>query len=856
MLVNRKNISETLYSLIAVDTMRTLIICRGPIAFKTLEVYRSRNWTLPHVVVSDKEWIAYQQCSAPWIANLPHDHVHLIEEYTDVDDILQIAKEHHLDAIYPGYGFFAESAEFCERVQQAGFRFIGPTPETLRAVGDKESAIALAEQIGIPTIPGDDGLLKFARTHNQEEIKDETVRRILELARRHPGYAIRMKNPVGGGGKGQQVISAETLQAPDARDRIIGALAKLWAETGVFSDSGDARKEILLELDIHRPLHWEVQIFGDGDSVVHFAARDCSFQNHGYQKFIETSLHQGSIDAEIQKLDRSTDEKRIANLQQRRATLECICAYALKLGKAIRLRGAATVEFLIDEQRKPYFLEVNPRIQVEHGVTEAIARVRGLPVSLIELQQRVAAGEKLYFQQSDITFVGDAIEVRVNAWNEDLKPVLGGVVDSLSFELPPELKDKVRIETGGLLQRSKPWVIPNYDANFILIIVTSDNRHKTLKLMIDILETVLQVDGNDILHTNVQPVIGLLTLMQALPPETEFRTDTSFIWMALVAVVAAHKTDVTSLVPAFPRKLNLYDETRFSRILDETISAGFAEPSRLLTFYIHRLTQQTRRPLAPLEILFQLSEYLGVSLYKEERHQKEAFQKSINALWLLLGQSIKRFKSFCHTPLHSAGTSKEYKILLDQIREIQPQKRPENASELLRNALGLIKCNIPAINGLIEALERTQLHVLLSVKEDLSLTRPEYLKGANTIDSVHQQLSSIIRPTILHNEVVLSPMEAVIHLKPKPGEKSFIRIGEDIRVGQTLALLEAMKMFSELRCPVDGVLVDILVQNGQSVKKGTPLFKIDRQNTEVRMGDDFITQIKQSKFYDRFGLIF
>jgi biotin carboxyl carrier protein len=373
--------------------------------------------------------------------------------------------------------------------------------------------------------------------------------------------------------------------------------------------------------------------------------------------------------------------------------------------------------------------------------------------------------------------------------------------------------------------------------------------------MINILETVLHVDGNDIMHTNMQPVIGLLTLMQALPPETEFRTDTSFIWMALVAVVASHKPDVTSLVPTFRRKLDLYEGTRFSRILDETISAGFAEPSRLLTFYIHRLTQQTRRPAAPLEILFQLAEYLGVSLYEEERHQKDAFQKSINALWVGLGQSIQRFLSFCRTPLHSSRMSKEYKILLEQIREIQPKKRPEEASELLRNALGLIKCTIPAINALIEALERTQLHVLLSANEDLSLTRPEYLKDANTIDSMHQQLSSIIRPTILQNEVVLSPMEAIIYLKPEPGAKSFIKIGEDIRAGQTLALLEAMKMFSELPCPVDGVLVDILVYNGQGVKKGTPLFKIDRQDTEVRMGDDFITQIKQSKFYNRFGLL-
>jgi acetyl-CoA carboxylase biotin carboxyl carrier protein len=114
----------------------------------------------------------------------------------------------------------------------------------------------------------------------------------------------------------------------------------------------------------------------------------------------------------------------------------------------------------------------------------------------------------------------------------------------------------------------------------------------------------------------------------------------------------------------------------------------------------------------------------------------------------------------------------------------------------------------------------------------------------------------MIHPTILHNEVVLSPMEAIIYLKPEPGIKSFIQIGEDIKAGQTLALLEAMKMFSELQCPVDGILIDVLVQDGQGVKKGTPLFKIDRHNIEVRMGDDFITQIKKEKFYNRIDLMY
>lgn len=855
MLKPKINFSETHYSPVAVETMKTLLICRGPIAFETIEVYRSCNWVLPHVVVSAKEWIADQQCAAPWITNLPHSHVHYIEEYTNADEILQIARDLHLDAIYPGYGFLAESAEFCKRVQQEGFRFIGPTPETLQAVGDKENAKALADQLGIPTIPGDDTLVNFVRTHNQEEIREETVSRTLELARRHPGYSIRMKNPLGGGGKGQEVISAEALQAFDARDRIYHTLEKLWTKIGESSDPNNIRKGIMLELDIHRPLHWEVQIFGDGDTVVHFAARDCSFQNYDYQKFIEMALHERMIDAEIQKLDQSADNKRIENLRQRKASLECIYAYALKLGKAIRLSGASTVEFLIDEQEKPYFLEVNPRIQVEHGVTEAILRIQGKKISLVELQQRVAAGEKLTFQQSDITFEGDAIEVRVNAWHEDFSPVLGGIINSLNFKRPTELRDSVRLEAGGLLQRQKSWTIPSYDANFLLIIVSGVNRDDSLNKMIKVLETVLNVDGNDIMHTNVQPVIGLLNLMKALPPETEFRTDTSRIWTALVASVASHKSNITSQVTKFRKIFDLYDVARFSRLLDETMEVGFSMPSRLLTFYLNRIAHQTQRPLASLEILFQLSEYLGVTLFQEERYQKIAFQKMIDALWTVVGKSKKRFISIIHTPFNSTEFSKEYKFLYDQIRTIEPQKSPDELSEQLQNVIALIRATIPAINVLIDTLEKTQLHVLLSVNEDLSLTRPDYLKDENIIDYLHLQLSSILRPAKLNKDLILSPMEAIIYHKPETAAKSFVRVGEEVRVGQPLALLEAMKMFSELRCPVNGILVDILVHNGQGVKKGTPLFKIDCKDTQVKMKEDFISLITNYTFQNRFGLL-
>jgi acetyl/propionyl-CoA carboxylase alpha subunit len=836
--------------------MRTLLVCRGPIAFETLEIYRQHSWQLPHVVISSKEWIAELQRTAPWIADLAPDHVHYVQEYTDVEAVLQIAKEHHIDAIYPGYGFLAESAAFAERVQQEGMRFIGPTPESLRSVGDKDSAITLAKSLDIPTIPGDDALVAFAHTHHQEDLTAEAVRCTLEMAQRYPDYPIRLKHPAGGGGKGQRVLSAQKLQPPEAGEHILDALAKLWAEMGVSASQADAQKGVLIELNIPRPLHWEVQIFGDGDTVVHFAARDCSLQNHGYQKFIELALHPAAIEQEIQALDPHTAATRIDSLRRRQATLERICADALRLGQAIGLRGAATVEFLIDEQGAAYFLEVNPRIQVEHGVTEGIARVRGKPISLVEWQQRVAAGERLDFRQENITFVGDAIEIRLNAWHEDLSPVLGGVVHALRLDALPPLRDRIRIDASGLLQRRQPWIVPSYDANFALIIVSGNDRRDTLANLIETLDTALEVHGNAELQTNLQPILGLLTLMQALPPETAFRTDTSLVWTALAAVVEAQKHAALSLLSRFPRRPKEHDPTRFARLQQATLEIGFAHPSRLLAYYLKRLTQPAMRPLAPLEVLWHLAEELSVPLFEEERQQGVTLRQATNALWEVVSASSERFIALVRAATAQCLTDNpDYDGLCVHLTAAAPEVNSEEAAVMLHNLLGWLSIDIPAMTMLIKILESTQLHTLLSVNDDLSLTLPAYLEEETTMAHLHHLLSKSLRPAMLRDGALLSPMEATIYHQPEPGVPPFVEIGEEVKVGQTLALLEAMKMFTELPSPVDGVLVDILVESGQGVKTGTPLFKIATQDAAIDTTDDFIHPVVDGVFQNCFGLL-
>ncbi len=844
---------------IPVETMRTLLVCRGPIAFETLEVYQRCQWQLPHVIISSKEWIAELQRTAPWIADLPSSHVHYIQEYNDIDAVIEIATANRIDAIYPGYGFLAESADFADRAQAAGIRFIGPTPEALRAVGDKDAAITLAKQLGIPTIPGNDSLVVYAQSHRQLDIETETARRTLVMAQAYPGYPIRLKHPAGGGGKGQRVLSPEEMQGPRAQDAIVEALAKLWAEMGVSAAEADARKGVLLELNIPRPLHWEVQLFGDGETVVHFAARDCSFQNHGYQKFIELALHPNAIENEIQALDASTDAVRIQSLRQRKATLERICEDALRLGQAIGLRGAATVEFLIDEQGEAYFLEVNPRIQVEHAVTEGVTRVRGDSISLVEWQQRVAAGEKIDFQQSDVTCLGDTIEVRLNAWHEDLNPVLGGVVKTLRFHVEqcPELQGRLRVDASGLIQRRNPWIVPSYDANFALIVVSGASRHEALDLMLVTLEKALDIKGNAELNTNLAPLIGMLTFMRALPPETEFRTDTSLRWMAMVSVITAQKDDVLSKMPAFPRKPEPYDTARMARLIQATLEQGFANPSRFLAYYIKRLMQlknSGERPLADLEVLWQLAGVANVRIHEEERQLGESLTEAAHSLWLGLGQSPERYTTFCRRAAETL-TDEEVSGNLKALRsKVDLNISEPEAITLFRDLFGWLNAPVPAIRALIQALEQTQIHTFLTPNGNLALEHPDYLTEAKNLADLHGLLSRVLRPTMLRQGELLSPMEATIYHQPEPGAPRFVEVGGEVSVGQTIALLEAMKMFSELPSPVDGVVEAILVEGGQGVKTGTPLFKIATQDATVETTIDCLPRLESCSFQNRFLL--
>ena len=286
-----------------------------------------------------------------------------ISAYLDMDQIIRIAKEAHVDAIHPGYGFLSESPQFCQACTNANITFIGPTVENLNMFSDKTSARTAAIAAGVPVVPGSDGPL----TSSQDVI--DFVQEI--------GLPIIIKAAMGGGGKGMRVVRKIEDLIPSFESASSEALAS-------FGDGS-----VFIERYVERPRHIEVQIIGDGTgNVVHLWERDCSIQRR-HQKVIEMAPA-FTIPMELRQ-----------QLHQ----------YAIQLTSSAKYKNAGTVEFLIDDQMRPYFIEVNPRIQVEHTVTEEV-----IGIDLVQAQIRIAAGatlEEIGLHQDKIVPRGVAIQCRV-----------------------------------------------------------------------------------------------------------------------------------------------------------------------------------------------------------------------------------------------------------------------------------------------------------------------------------------------------------------------------------------------------------------------------------------------------------
>ncbi len=456
---------------------RIIRTCRR-MGIRTVAVYSEADAGALHVQLADEACCIGKSAPA--------------ESYLRIGNVLDAAKKHGAQAIHPGYGFLSENAEFARRCSQSGIVFIGPSAEAIEQMGAKDQAKCVMENAGVPVVSGYKGAEQSPEFLNAEAEKI--------------GYPLMIKAVLGGGGKGMRVVRKQT-DFPEALES---------ARNEARNAFGDDR--VLLECFVSGPRHIEFQIFGDQHgNVIHLFERDCSLQRR-HQKIIEESPSP------------FLDEK----LRSKMANA------AVAAAKAVKYTGAGTVEFIVGDDRKFFFMEMNTRLQVEHPVTEMIT---GL--DLVEWQLRIAAGEKLPLSQKDVKQNGHAIETRIYAENPEtgFLPSIG-TLQRLAF---PDTFQKIQNTEDDASQSCSSIRIDSgveqggeisihYDPLIAKLVVHADSRKQAIRTM----QTALAQSGVLGVETN----LGFLQSILQHPYFDAGKMDTLFVDSNLESLLEENQDSV------------------------------------------------------------------------------------------------------------------------------------------------------------------------------------------------------------------------------------------------------------------------------------------------------------------------
>src|SRR3989338_4315270 len=394
--------------------LRVIRACKE-LGIRTVAVYSEPDINSLHVKYADEAICIGSAASA--------------NSYLNIPSIISAAEITDVEAIHPGYGFLAEDAHFAEICESCKIKFIGPTPQNIRLMGDKMAAKETAKKAGLPVIPGSRAVVKT---------KEEALKVAKEIK-----YPVIIKAASGGGGKGMRVCHNDV--------RLISAFLTAQRE----AEAAFGNPDVYIEKYIEKPRHIEFQILGDQyGHIVHLGERDCTIQRR-HQKLVEET----PSPALDQKL-----RKRMSEL-------------AMKGAKSIGYVNAGTIEFLLDSDDSFYFMEMNTRIQVEHPITEAVTGI-----DLVKEQIRIAGGEKLRYRQDDIKFSGSAIECRILAEDpdNDFMPSPGKIG---TLSLPGGYG--VRVDT-HIYQGYE--ISPYYDSMIAKLIAHGANRYESIKICARALE--------------------------------------------------------------------------------------------------------------------------------------------------------------------------------------------------------------------------------------------------------------------------------------------------------------------------------------------------------------------------------
>lgn len=804
-----------------------------------------------------------------------------------IREIIEIAQAHGYDAVFAGYGFMAEDEDFVGAIEDAGLLFMGPNRRVVRAAGKKDEAKRTALQENVSVTPGVDdvttrlmldryptreGLLEAARAeglvlepaasspdltrrelalavldaaytagvdlYTVDELAERVAFDVSALLEQNPGRRVRLKAIGGGGGKGQRIIDATSPVADRARE----VLAEVKA-TGAGDD-----KNMLIELNIEATRHNEIQLLGNGEWCVALGGRDCSLQMHE-QKLLEVSITREDYTRALEAARRAGRPEQARALEIDRQLLERMEDEAARFGRAVGLDSASTFECIVEGDRH-YFMEVNTRIQVEHRVTEMCYTLRFRNpndstdyfdvTSLVEAMALLARHKKRLPLPERCPRFGSGAEARINATDDALQPHAGGEIINWSAPIEGEIRDDQGIcqrnpDTGRFMRYK---VAGAYDSNIALLVTHGEDRKGTFDHLSEILR-LTKLRGIDV-STNLDFHYGLLSWFRATEPLAKPTTGFVLPYLAQVGRTfqAAQKIDLDhawqrlwahdtrSTPPNGDREA--YAKAvrsvlgRKSTLVCRPLSVLLHRP-HLLAGWLSLRRRQLERMQTPVRWRVNPLEVLR-DTYRELNMDHRGDLPAAHAIWDHDEQILSRGLAF-YTALADRLGVTDYPNLAARLLDPEPppgfgQPQWTRARGAHRgHQLGLELLSLLADVGLQSGF------YALAVRPDLTIDIPDHLRDPALQDEMRKVLAP--PPKMLADRIV-AISGGMYYGQEGPGRPPFVTKGTHFSAGDTLYIIEVMKMFNRVPAPFSGTIEELLLEgkDGTVVHKGQPLFKV------------------------------
>jgi acetyl/propionyl-CoA carboxylase alpha subunit len=886
----------------SLESLKVLVVCRGPVRMEAFQVFDELGIDSYGMLLSEKDSITYPRCLAPELRDFRFpENVHRVPDYMGagqeeklerIDEIVEIAKCHGYTHIFAGYGFMAEDAEFVEAIEKAGVGFLGPSSGVIRRAGAKDEAKKLARSLGNAVIPGvdnvsalalakrapDRGALEgLAKEHaldfawndavsleenaeallqagyaatlelvTVEELQAQATAECATIWKQYADNRIRFKHIGGGGGKGQRVVAKP--------EEISAAVMDVLAESKAVAPGSN--RNFLIELNIERTRHNEIQLVGNGKWSISLGGRDCSVQMHE-QKLVEVSLTKELLDTEIAAATGATAKK----LRGDQSTLQRMEDEAEKFGEATGLDSVSTFECIV-EGFNHFFMEMNTRIQVEHIVTELVygmkftnpkdSKESFVVESLIEAMALLALhGERLERPERVLRHTS-GVEIRINATNQALQPHAGGLIRGWT----PALTGEIRYDQGIGLRNpdTGSFVYYNlagaYDSNVALILTDGENRRDNYERLSEILRRT-EMRGDD-LETNTQVHYGLINWFLGKGAMAE--PDTRFMSSYLGAVGALQRAALDfDMQVAVGALMSAQEKGEARQVLAEKETL-LVRPMEMLLGYPHSLggflgrydgklwnvtNGKVEFVANPVEFLSAIHHYLDMEV---ESRRPPSWR-----IWDHDEVMLDAANSFYARVAAATGarSQSELEALFGGSRD----DRLADGDEALWDAcvsahrghqLGLeLLLVIPRIAHKVGFLD-------IHVDDELQVHFPEAFAD---LDNAALLARALAPPPPASSDEIVTPMGGTFFAREAPHMPLLVDEGDHFEAGQPLFIIEVMKMFNKILAPFAGTVVKNLMAGKDAVvvKKGEQIFQIEPdERIEVESESDRKARMREA----------